>query len=62
MIEFTHEVDIKATHTALRMRNNVLPLATWAEVLELDAKELEGIPSPITYGRLKFLLTQAHAF
>lgn len=61
MIEFTHEVDVKATHTALRMRSNVLPVQTWADALGLDSEALEGLPSPISYGRLKWLLTAAQS-
>jgi hypothetical protein len=61
MFEFNPELDKIATHTALRMRNNVLPLTVWQDALGLPSEALEGLPSPITYGRLKWLLTAAQS-
>lgn len=53
-MEFTQELDKQATHLALRMRNNVLPVQVWTEALSLDSEAVDGAPSPISWGRLKF--------
>lgn len=56
-IEITPELDKKATHTALRLRNNILSTQTWSENLEIDYDLVKDAPSPTTWGRLKFFLT-----
>lgn len=56
MFEFTPDHDKLAVHTALRMRNNTLPVSLWMDVLGLP-EDAADLPSPITYGRLKFMLT-----
>lgn len=55
--QLSPELDKVATHTALRNRNHILPLQTWVDSLGLDPSEVEGAPSPTTWGRLKFYLT-----
>lgn len=57
MKELTPEMDKVATHTALRLRNNVLATSTWAESVGLDPDLVKDAPTPVTWGRLKYFLT-----
>lgn len=52
------EQDKLAVSTALKYNNNVLPLSVWQAALSLTSKDIEGAPSPISWGRLKFYISQ----
>ena len=50
--------DKAAIALALKHNNNVLPLRVWKEGLDLTDEQVAGAPSPVSWGRLKFYMTQ----